>query len=65
MGDTGEETLDDNVKLKYSFIKSVDYKNRVLKVNESVLCKNMKKGNYTVKVFDKGRLVGTKVFTLK
>lgn len=65
MGDTGEETLDDNVKLKYSFIKSVDYKNRVLKVNETVLCKNLKKGDYTVKVFDKGRLVGTKVFTLK
>jgi len=65
MGDTGEETLDDNVKLKYSFVKSLEYKNRVLKVSENVLCKNLKKGNYTIKVFDKGRSVGNKVFSLK
>jgi hypothetical protein len=65
LGDNQTVSLEDGVNLNYSFIKKVDYKNRVMKVSENLKYNNLKKGKYTVKIFDKSRLVSTAAFELK
>lgn len=64
LGDNQSITFEDKAQLSYSFLKKIDYKNRVLPVFENLKFDNLKKGKYSVKVFDKSRLVGITNFNL-
>lgn len=51
--------------LTYSFIATVDYKNKTVDVSENLKGDNFEKGLYHVHIFDGKELVASKSFTLK
>jgi len=51
--------------LTYSFLTTVQYENKTVKVTENLPGKDFEKGTYFVNIFDKGELVSKSSFTLK
>lgn len=51
--------------LTYSFLTTVQYENKTVKVTENLKGSNFEKGTYFVNIFDKGELVSKSSFTLK
>lgn len=51
--------------LTYSFLTTVQYENKTVKVTENLKGTNFEKGTYFVNIFDKGELVSKSSFTLK
>jgi len=51
--------------LTYSFLTTVQYENKTVKVAENLKGSNFEKGTYFVNIFDKGELVSKSSFTLK
>lgn len=52
-------------ELSYSFISSVKYENKTVRVSQDLSGKDFAKGLYSVNVFDKDELVSSSNFTLK
>jgi myosin heavy subunit len=51
--------------LTYSFLTTVQYENKTVKVTENLKGTSFEKGTYFVNIFDKGELVSKSSFTLK
>ena len=51
--------------LTYSFLTTVQYENKTVKVTENLPGQDFEKGTYFVNIFDKGELVSKSSFTLK
>ncbi|MDO4728998.1 MAG: hypothetical protein Q4B43_08365 [Bacteroidota bacterium] len=64
LGDKQTVTFGDQT-LTYSFITSVEYNNKSVKVSENLKGDNFEKGLYRVHIFDKNEMVASQNFTLK
>jgi len=64
LGEAKSITFGDK-ELSYSFIASVKYENKTVRVSQDLAGKDFAKGQYTVNVFDKDQLVSSTNFTLK
>jgi myosin heavy subunit len=64
LGDKTTITFGDK-SLTYSFVSTVQYENKTVKVTENLPGKDFEKGTYFVNIFDKGELVSKSSFTLK
>lgn len=64
LGDKATITFGDK-SLTYSFLTTVQYENKTVKVTENLPGKDFEKGTYFVNIFDKGELVSKSSFTLK
>ncbi len=57
VGENATVIFEDDSRLAYTFSTKVKYKNKAINVVENMYYKNFKKGNYTVRVYDKSNLV--------
>ncbi|MFM9988262.1 hypothetical protein [Flavobacterium sp.] len=64
LGDKKTETFGDKT-LTYSFVTSVKYENKTVKVEKDLPVKDIQSGSYFVNIFDKAELVSKTSFTLK
>lgn len=64
LGDKKTETFGDKV-LTYSFVSTVRYENKTVKVEKDLPVSDVNKGTFFVNVFDKSELVAQSSFTLR
>lgn len=64
LGDKANVTFGDK-SLTYSFISTVKYENKTVKVEKDLTVKDIEKGTYFINVFDKNDLVSKSTFELK
>jgi hypothetical protein len=64
LGDKKTETFGEKT-LTYSFVTSVKYENKTVKVEKDLPVKDIQSGSYFVNIFDKAELVSKTSFTLK
>jgi predicted N-formylglutamate amidohydrolase len=65
VGENATVIFEDDSRLAYTFSTKVKYKNKALNVVENMYYKNFKKGNYTVRVYDKSNLVSESSLVLR
>jgi len=64
LGEAKSITFGDK-ELSYSFVSSVKYENKTVRVSQDLAGKDFAKGQYSVNVFDKDQLVSSTNFTLR
>ena len=64
LGDKKTETFGDKA-LTYSFVSTVKYENKTVKVEKDIPVSDITEGNYFVYIFDKAELVSKSSFVLK
>jgi hypothetical protein len=64
LGDKKTETFGEK-SLTYSFVSTVKYENKTVKVEKDLPVNDIKEGSYFVNIFDKAELVSKTSFTLK
>jgi predicted AAA+ superfamily ATPase len=64
LGDKKTETFGEK-SLTYSFVSTVKYENKTVKVEKDLPVKDIQGGSYFVNIFDKSELVSKTSFTLR
>ncbi len=64
LGEKKNETFGDKT-LTYSFIATVKYENKSVKIEKDLAVEDIQKGSYFVNIFDKDVLVSKTNFTLR